>query len=181
MPRLLSILTLSFVCCLTKLTAIGFADSSSEPLFGTAKSYQHVLVEKVLSSDTFVLQGGEKIKLIGLVSPEPPKRKKVERDKYGFIIAETDPTISFEQQALDFTKSLLEGKFIRLEFDAELKSEDFKTFAYAFLDDQTFVNAEIIRQGFADLKIVSPNTKYAQSLREAYQEARKEKRGLQGE
>src|SRR6266850_3870127 len=95
MPRPLNILAVSFMCCLTNLASVGFADSSSEPLFGTTKSYQHVLVEKVQSCDTFVLQSGEKIKLIGLTAPEPPKRKKVERDEHGFIIEETDPTISF--------------------------------------------------------------------------------------
>jgi endonuclease YncB( thermonuclease family) len=49
------------------------------------------------------------------------------------------------------------------------------------LDNELFVNAEILRQGFAFLQIRPPNTKYSKELREAYTEARLEKRGLQGE
>ena len=66
-------------------------------------------------------------------------------------------------------------------FDSEKNSEDYKTLAYVFLlEDDTFVNAEILRQGFAFLSIRPPNMKYAKELREAYKEARAEQRGLQG-
>ncbi len=44
-----------------------------------------------------------------------------------------------------------------------------------------FLNAEILRQGFANLSIRPPNMKFAKELREAYREARAEKRGLQGQ
>lgn len=165
---------------LGSLVSIGSAETS-ENLLAPSKKYDDVRVAKVLSADSFILASGEKIKLIGLVSPEPPKKKKVERDAHGFIIEEKDPTISIEQQSYDFTRDLIEGKKVRLEFDAEKNSDDFRTFAYVFVDNDLFVNAEILRQGYADLKILPPNTKYAQALREAYQEARREKRGLRGE
>jgi endonuclease YncB( thermonuclease family) len=42
-------------------------------------------------------------------------------------------------------------------------------------------NAELLRMGFVKLRIVPPNVKHEQQLRAAYQEAKKEKRGLQGE
>ena len=179
--RYFAILTLGIIFCTGLFTSKGYPEKPADPLFGDVQGYADVLVEKVISADTFVLESGERISLIGLLSPEPTKKKKVERDKHGFIIEDPDPTKSIEQQALEYTKTLIEGKHLRLEFDEQRKNDDFRTLAYAFLPNNVFVNAEILRQGFADLRIMPPNTKYAQTLREAYREARKEKRGLQGE
>lgn len=153
----------------------GFFSSSSH-------QYENVLVERVISADTIRLVSGEKIRLIGIRAPEAPRRKTAERDKFGFIIEEDNPLTSVDERAFDFVRSLLEEKFVRLEFDTRKKDSAFATLAYVFMvGDQTFVNAEILRQGFASLRIRPPNTKYADRLREAYQEARREKRGLQGE
>ena len=167
-----------------QMTILCLPGSSAEnpaALFGTPRNYNDVVVEKVVSADYLILESGEKIRLIGLVAPQPPKKKKVVRDEKGFIIEEKDPTTSFEEQAVEFTKTLVEGKHVRLEFDIEKKDEDFRTFSYVFLQNNAFVNAEILRQGFANLKILTPNTKYQKELKEAYQEARREKRGLQSE
>jgi len=69
-----------------------------------------------------------------------------------------------------------------LEFDVERKSGDYKTLAYVFLaKDNIFVNAEILRQGYAYLQIIPPNTRYVELFKEAYREARLERRGLQAE
>ena len=146
------------------------------------KKYAHVLVEKVISADTIRLESGEKIKLIGLKAPRPPKREKVEMDKNGFIVEPEDsnPSTSVEEDAFNFTKSLIEGKYVRLEFDAQRTTSTLETFAYVYLDD-LFVNAEILKQGFANLQIAAPNLKYSDLFRAAYREARTEKRGLHNE
>jgi len=151
--------------------------------FTPKEAYQKILVEKVLSGDRVVLKNGEKIKLIGLKALPVPKIKKVERDENNrFVTEEIDPWATLEERAFSFVKALCENKFVRVEFDVSKKDEDFMTSAYLFLiENNTFVNAEIIRQGYAHLQIRPPNTKYADKLREAYGEARKEKRGLQGE
>ena len=78
-----------------------------------------------------------------------------------------------------FAQKLLEGKRVRLEFDTEKKNDNYETLAYVFLPkDSLFVNAEIIRQGYAELSMSPLNTKYADQLREAYKEAKGEHRGL---
>ena len=148
------------------------------------KIYQNIVVEKVLSADTILLDNDETIKLIGLQGPPAPKRAKdVQRDEHGFIIEEkVDPAAPVEDQAFAFVKKLLLGQHVRLEFDVEKKNNEFKTTAYVFLvKDNTFANAEILRLGYASLHITPPNTKYAGELREAYKEARREQRGLQAE
>ena len=162
--------------------------SSLEFFFKSDSQYQKVLVRKVLQTNRILIEGpdklDEKVILIGLKNAVIEQRKeKVERDERGFVIpSEVSPFVPVEQEAFDFDKGLLEGKYVRLEFDVNKANQNADTLAYVFLlDNNFFVNAEIIRQGFADLQIRPPNTKYADKLREAYQEARKEKRGLQGQ
>ncbi len=140
------------------------------------------MVTGVISADTIILDHKDKIKLIGIKSPEPPRQKEIIRDQYGFITKEPSPEMSLEERAIDFVRTLLLGKRITLEFDIRKKDESAADLAYVFLaEDRRFVNAEIVRQGFAHLHIQPPNFKYADELREAYRDARTEKRGLLGE
>lgn len=168
----------------TLMAQSAMADSPFDFLLKKETDYERVLVTKIISADTIVLEGGETVRLIGIKAPKPPRKKKqAERDDYGFVIKEdVNPITSIEERAFNFATELLMNKFVRLEFDHEKKTEDFATYAYAFLvENNLFVNLEILRQGFANLQIRPPNTKYDVQLREAYQEARYERRGLQGE
>ena len=160
------------------------ADPALDSYLGKSKNYEDVLVKEVLSADTIKLENDEVIYLIGLVAPEGPKKhKEVERDEHGFVIPEpVDPATPIEEQAFAFVQKLLNGKHVRLEFDIDRKNKEFRTQAYVFLlDNNALANAEILRQGYAQLRIQPPNLKYADQLRQAYKEARQEKRGLQGE
>lgn len=146
------------------------------------EAYQHIVVEKVLTGDLLLLENGEKIRLIGLRAPDKPARRHQPVDQHGFIIKEEDPSVTVEERAMDFVRTLLEGKTVRLEFDADRRDDEFYTVAYVFtLDPPLLANAEILRQGYAFLSIRPPNMKYAEALRAAYREARQEHRGLQGE
>jgi micrococcal nuclease len=178
--RLLSIAVLTFF-----FLPIWAYSADSEPLFrNLSNSYEDVLVVKVLQGDTIKLEGGETVKLIGINAPAKKKSEEpVKRNEYGLVIEpEVSPITPIEDQAYEFAKELLLNKRVRLEFDHEKKDAKFTTLAYVFrVEDSLFVNVELIRQGYADLKISPPNTKYAEELREAYREARKEMRGFHGE
>ncbi|MBU4332980.1 MAG: thermonuclease family protein [Candidatus Omnitrophica bacterium] len=167
------------------ISGISFGETAFDMMFKTSNKYQDVVVKEVLSSDTFKLESGEKIKLIGLRALKAPERKKErpERDEHGFRIEEPEsPLTPVEEKAFTFAVELLEGKHVRLELDNTKIDSNNNTLAYAFLlDDNVFVNKEILRNGFAHLQIRIPNTKYADQLREAYKEATIEKRGVQGE
>jgi len=165
----------------------GHAETAFESALGIQKS-QEAIVQEVVSADTIVIESsfknGEKVRLIGLKAPEPPEREETkERDEFGFVIPEkARPFTPIEEEALNFATKLLEGKKVRLEFDVSKKNDELVTTAYVFLlDDNTFANQEILRQGYAHLSIQPPNLKYAEKLKEAYKEARQEKRGLQGQ
>ncbi len=143
--------------------------------------YHDVVVQEVLRADMIRLENGETVKLIGVRAfGKPARKKKVERDEHGFIIkGKVDLEVPVEEQAQEFVTELLEGKHVRLEFDAEQKDDEYKTLAYVFLiNDNTFVNARILERGFADLQIQAPNLKYAPQLRDAYLEGRAYSHGM---
>ncbi len=151
-------------------------------LLNKENPYQQVKIRKVLTADTILLDNleNERVKLIGLKAPAKPRQKNIQKDQYGFVIEDDDPTTSLEETAFNFAKELLEGKYVRLEFDHQKNSDDFDTLAYVFLEDETFVNELLLSLGYAHFKSISPNKKYETRLRAAYQQARQEKRGLQG-
>lgn len=159
------------------------AQTPFEEILGAVTvKYADVLVEEAASPDTLVLEGGEKIALIGLKFPETTRKKRVERDERGLVVkSQQGPETSVEDRAVNFVETLVKKKRVRLEFDEEKRNNQHRVQAYVFLEDGTFVNEEILRQGYASLQIRPPNTKYADQLRAAYKEARKEKRGLQSE
>lgn len=143
--------------------------------------YDDVVVRDVLRVDTLRLESGETVKLIGVRAfGNPARKKKVERDEHGFVVKENvDLEVPPAEQAREYARELLEGKHVRLEFDAEQKDDEYKTLAYVFLvNDNTFVNARILERGFADLQIQAPNLKYARQLRDAYREGRAYSHGM---
>lgn len=163
----------------------GWAQSSIDRLLGSGtKKYEKVKVKKVIKADLFELESGEKMQMIGLNAPEPPEdmHERYVQTDYGIVIEKRaeDPRYTVEENSYLFASEMLEGKFVRLEFDEEKTDDKFHTLAYVFLaDDGTFVNTEILRHGYAQLSIRPPNMKHAKELREAYQDARKNFRGLQ--
>jgi micrococcal nuclease len=170
------VLACSFLC--------GVACAGQDGLFTRlSNTYENARVERVIKSDLILLDNGKKIRLIGVKGINQPRPKEVERDKNGFIVEEdtSDPTTSLEDQASDFTERLLTGKKVKVEFDTQTTDDNGYTWGYVFFPDGTMANAEILRQGFAQLQIHPPNIKYADRLRDAYREARQEKRGIHAE
>jgi len=172
-------MTFTAVCFLNS-PAASFA---KEPLFATPDSdYTHVRVKEVVSADTVYLDNDEKVTLIGLKAPEVPMKKKVEYDQFGFVIEKRTPLQTVEERALAFAKDLLEGKDVRLEFDSQRRGAYKTILAYVYLIDSGLcANEEILRQGYSSLSLTPPNLKYADQFRAAYQEARREQRGIHGE
>ncbi len=171
-----------FLSCLLSFLVMSQTHAQqSSPFFELSQAKSQGTIESMIDSITFRLADGRKIKLIGLVPLDRPKRKDLPRNEYNIIIEEEEnPIISFEERAYDFINDLIINKEVRLEFDNLYRDPKGYLLAYAFLSDGTFINAEIIRQGFSNLRITPPNTTYEKELRGAYLEAQKEKRGLQG-
>jgi micrococcal nuclease len=173
---------LTFLLLATVLAVLLAGPLCAENIWQTSHGdFKHVKVAQVVNTDSIVLENGVKIRLIGIKPLEKPKKENVQVDQYGFVIEQEKPEVTVNEKAWAFVRELLENKYVNVEFDSQRNDERFHNWGYVFLADKTFVNAEILRQGFAEMQIQPPNMKYADLLRAAYQEARQEKRGLHGE
>ena len=70
--------------------------------------YDDVVVQDVLRVDTLRLESGEIVKLIGARAfGNPARKKKVERDKYGFVVKEkSDLEVPPAEQALEYARGI---------------------------------------------------------------------------
>lgn len=123
------------------------------------------IVTKVIDGDTFWINNKEKVRLIGIDAPE------TRNTRY-------KPKEPFAEQSKQFLSDLILGKEIILEYDAGKYDRYRRLLAYVYLLDSTFVNKELVKEGYALIMTVQPNTKYADLFLEMQQEARENKRGL---
>lgn len=145
---------------------------------GKSYNYADILVKRAVDGDTLELEDGTRVRLIGIDTPEMHESRKLYRDAKR--AQEDTATIQkLGRQAYEFTKKLVEGKRVSLEFDVERQDRYGRLLAYVYLkDDGTFVNAEIIKQGYASLLTIPPDVKYTDLFQELYREARENRRGL---
>jgi len=145
--------------------------------FGVNYNYSDIYVKRVIDGDTLELESGERVRLIGIDTPEIHASKKLHKDA-----ARSKQNVTTIQKlgrrAYEFTKNLVEDKRVSLEFDVEKYDVYKRLLAYVYLKDGTFVNAEIVKQGYASLMTYPPNVKYADLFVKLYQEARENRRGL---
>jgi micrococcal nuclease len=145
--------------------------------FGKSYDYTNIYVKRVVDGDTIQLESGERVRLIGIDTPEMHESDKLSRDSQR--TQQDIRTIKeFGRRAYAFTRNLIEGKRVSLEFDVEKQDKYGRLLAYVYLKDGTFVNARIVQEGYASLMTMPPNVKYADLFLRLYQEARQNKRGL---
>jgi endonuclease YncB( thermonuclease family) len=164
------------------LSSLAWGSDNSNDLFNFSNKQEKVLVVKVLASDLIVLEDGRHIRLIGIESIGSPPRKPVKYDDKGHVIEVPEgPTIPLEEQALTYAQDLMENKKVRLEYDIDAgDTSSGYLYAYVYLPDGRMANAELLRMGFVKLRTILPNVKYQDKLGNAYRQAKKEKRGLEG-
>lgn len=121
-------------------------------------------VTRVVDGDTFVLENGERVRLIGVDTPETVHPSK--------------PVQYFGKEASAFARNLIEGKRVRLEYDVQQQDRYGRLLAYVYLPDGTFVNAELVKQGYAQASTYPPNVKYVDLFTKLQREAREQNRGL---
>ena len=73
---------------------------------------------------------------------------------------------------------LLKDQKVRLEYDVGKTDRYKRILAYVYLEDGTFINAKLIKEGFATVMTIPPNVKYAELFVMLEQEARKNDKGL---
>ncbi|MCF7820872.1 MAG: thermonuclease family protein [Mariprofundaceae bacterium] len=123
-----------------------------------------VTVGKVYDGDTFKTRKGEKVRLLGINTPEVARD-----DKPGQPLAD---------QATNELRKLVLGKTVRLEFDAEQHDSYGRLLAHVFLRDGRWINAHMIESGLAHAYTFAPNFRHAARLLIKERQARDEKRGI---
>jgi micrococcal nuclease len=126
-------------------------------------------VIRVVDGDTFWVDDGSekglKIRLTGIDAPEP---RNSGRKSIGY----------FGSESSDYLKQMLTGKKVRLEYDVARYDRYGRTLAYAFLEDGTFINAEMVKSGYATVMTIPPNVRHAHTFTRLSSEARRERKGL---
>ena len=134
-----------------------------------AESRVYYTVTRVVDGDTFWIDDGSpkglKIRLIGVDAPEPRNTGKKLKGYFG-------------TESSDYLTRLIGGKKVRLEYDAGRFDQYGRTLAYVYLEDGTFVNADLVKNGYATVMTTPPNVKYADTFVELAARARIHKKGL---
>ena len=138
----------------------------STPLSSHVSHERSAQVRRVVDGDTVVLTSGERVRYIGMDTPELHHPRK--------------PVQPYAREAMEYNRNLVEGKVIRMEFDVDRYDRYGRLLAYVYLSDGTFVNAELVRQGYAQLLTIPPNVKHTDLFVKFQREARENNRGLWG-
>src|SRR3954453_8602158 len=125
-------------------------------------------VVRVVDGDTVVVRTGghdERVRYIGVDTPESVKPGT--------------PVQCFAKAASAANKRLVQGREVRLVHDAEGRDRYGRLLAYVYRKrDGLFVNAELVRRGYAKPMTIPPNVAHAIELRRLAATARRDGRGL---
>jgi micrococcal nuclease len=124
-----------------------------------------VLVRAVLDGDTIDVSTVGRVRLLGIDAPELGR---------GF-----DTAAPFGREARDRLAALVLNRWVRLEADREAVDTYNRHLAYVFREDGLFVNAQIVRDGFARVTARIALVRLSE-LQRAEAEAQRFRRGMWG-
>jgi micrococcal nuclease len=123
-------------------------------------------VVRVVDGDTIHVQLAdrvEKIRYIGVNTPEIHHPTRGEEPG--------------GREAAAVNRRLVGGRHVRVELDVRTRDRYGRLLAYVWVGD-TMVNAELVRQGYAQVMTVPPNVRYQDLFVKLQREARDAGRGL---
>lgn len=144
----------------------------------TETTGEFVVVKRVIDGDTVELENGEKVRYIGIDTPETLDPRK--------------PIQCFGVEAAAKNRELVEGKRVRLEKDVTDRDKYNRLLRYIYVTGEAgppsldgfgeareiLVNLELVKQGFAHSYTYPPDVKYQDLFVAAEKEARDANRGL---
>jgi len=125
--------------------------------------YLHT-VAKVYDGDTIILKNGERVRLLGINTPEIESRHRA--DETG------------GQAAKKWLQDKLKDGQVYLEYDQQQRDKYKRLLAHCFLPDDEHLNKTILEAGLASLSIIPPNVRYSDILMKAQKQAEQNKRGI---
>ena len=118
---------------------------------------QFATVTFVVDGDTVELDTGERVRLIGIDAP--------------------GQDAPFYAEARNKLSELVLKKQVRMEKDVSNRDRFKRLLRYLYIGD-TFVNLEMVRQGYASALRYPPNVKYSRQFLDAEKEARRKQLGM---
>lgn len=120
---------------------------------------------RVIDGDTIVVRGVGTVRYIGIDTPE--------------LHHPTKPVQRLARSARDANRRLVAGKVVRLVFEAEARDMHGRALADVYVGS-TFVNAQLVREGYARIFAIRPNIAHATELARDERDARRRRVGLWG-
>lgn len=127
-------------------------------------------VKRVVDGDTIVLENGERLRYIGIDTPEEFDRRK--------------PVQCFAKEAAEANRQLVEGKTIVYSYDTNERDKYGRLLGYVWLKDArwgkdgSFVNERLIRDGYAFAWAYGKDRTHADTFAAAEADAKAHRRGL---
>jgi len=164
---------------LFETVATGGGDTSSSPKHAAKhenskaehRRYDTVAtVKDVMDGDTVridrAIDGADEVRLIGVDTPETGDANLGDQP-YG-------------QRASRFTRSVLEGKKVGLEFDVERKDQPARLLAYVYPMGDEMFNEVLLRKGYAQVDTVQPNDEHQGKFAAEQEKAKEGDLGIWG-
>ena len=151
-------------CCVVAL-ALSYSVSVNAKPCTVKRGDEIARITEVIDGDTVVNQRDERIRLIGINTPEKPKHKKTKSP--------------LADEATEYLASWVLNKRVLLEYDAE-RIDPHGRFLAHLHDRYGNINARMVREGYAWQAVVPPNTKYLDCYYDREQKARQEGKGVWG-
>ncbi|MFZ4503031.1 MAG: thermonuclease family protein [Methylovulum sp.] len=141
------------------------ADSKAKPL-DIKPGFGYQVVKTVFDGDTLVLADGQKVRLLGINTPEVQHRNQLEQagaeDAKQWLLAHTQHTR------------------VRLEMGEERLDKYNRLLAHVFTEKNEHLNLQLVAEGLATMVIYPTNLLYVNELTAAENKARLANKGLWG-
>jgi len=155
---------LSILIAIALLFGLAFAEEVEAGTFSQIGTSRWVTVSTVYDGDTFKTVSGEKVRLLGINTPE--------------VARDDNPGEPLAEQATLGLKRLIQGETVRLEFDKEQKDRYGRLLAHVYLRDGTWTNSQMVELGLAHSYTFAPNFKHSADLLKRERTAREKKLGI---
>lgn len=121
-------------------------------------------VIRVSDGDTVTLEGGKRVRLLGINAPEIDSRNR--------------PGEPGGIQAKNWLRDKLQGRRVYLEYDQQKQDHYQRELAHLHLASGEHINLSLVEKGLATLAIIPPNLRYADAMIRAQQQAERQQLGI---
>jgi micrococcal nuclease len=124
---------------------------------------QTYLVTKIIDGDTIEIEGGQKVRYIGIDTPEIKGSE------------------CFAKEARDKNKELVENKRVRLQKDVSETDRYGRLLRFVYTENGDFINNILVKEGYATAATFPPDVSKQEEFKASQKDAVANNRGLWGE